>query len=173
MSHPKGVPNPDPTLCWDCANATKPHVCPWVGKQEPVPGWKAKPHLVGRFRWNPFESYHVMACPLFEEDAYCGGTLEDEEAHHSFPHIDDDDVRNLAEAIIERWIDDWELLERGKLRTVKMDSQYVHRDRVISFFYSCWFAELLASFSQHTPKWVRDNIGMTEEWVQIIMRDRP
>ena len=58
------------TLCWDCARACG--GCEWsrAVDPEPVPGWTARPTVNG----NGTESYLVEDCPLFERDAWDGGT---------------------------------------------------------------------------------------------------
>lgn len=70
MNNPGGYEH---TLCWDCANATNPAVCPWVRGFEPVPGWEAEKTLKEEDSWSPFESYLVKCCPLFERDGIRGG----------------------------------------------------------------------------------------------------
>ena len=61
------------TLCWNCAHATHPDVCPWVERFEPVPGWKAEKTYLMQDTPSPYESYLVVECPLFERDGYFGG----------------------------------------------------------------------------------------------------
>ena len=62
-----------PSLCWDCANATRPDVCPWVEDFTPVDGWDAEPTICHEHAEQPYESYRVRNCPLFERDAIRGG----------------------------------------------------------------------------------------------------
>ena len=66
-----------PTLCWDCANAVG--RCCWSDRFEPVEGWDAVYDAEK-------DSYHVIACPLFERDAYCGGLrrMQPEERRYEF-----------------------------------------------------------------------------------------
>lgn len=55
--------------CWDCRHATNAHqACPWSSVLQPVPGWVAE-----KVSNKGFETYLVMDCPLFEEDAKDGG----------------------------------------------------------------------------------------------------
>ena len=61
------------TLCWDCANATRPDVCPWVERFEPVDGWEATKTRCMSNTDMPYESYHVSKCPLFKRDSFNGG----------------------------------------------------------------------------------------------------
>ena len=70
MNNPGGY---EPTLCWDCANATDQEACPWVKDFTPVPGWDAE-HTVKEDAWYPYESFIVRACPLFVRDGLHGGT---------------------------------------------------------------------------------------------------
>ena len=55
------------TLCWDCAKATG--MCPWSKRSKPVEGWEAEfvPRNGGT---KPYDTYVVIACPLFERDSY-------------------------------------------------------------------------------------------------------
>ena len=63
----------EPTLCWDCANATNGEVCPWANDFTPVPGWEAEKTYLMQDSLSPYESYHVKKCPLFCRDARGGG----------------------------------------------------------------------------------------------------
>lgn len=64
--------HPRPTLCWDCANATKPDVCCWCADFKPVPGWDAEP-TTKQDGFDAYESYLVKHCPLFVRDGERGG----------------------------------------------------------------------------------------------------
>lgn len=160
--------NLEPSLCWDCALATRPWRCPWVSKEEPVEGWKANPTTIAKKSRHPYHSQLVVACPKFERDSFCGGVLADDENEHVFPNIDSDDVKNLAEATVERGIIDWNALERGKLKSIKFDGQFVYRAEVLRFFFSPWISELMASFTKRTPEWLRQQLGMTEDRLESL-----
>lgn len=142
----------DPTLCWDCANATRPWRCKWVGEFQPVDGWAAQKNLVSR-RSAPYESYHVVKCPKFSRDSYCGGLAHGEDETKA--HLDHNDVASLAEAIIEQQIQDWKDLEYGALDSYAYSGNYIKKKEVVAFFHSPWCAELLAAFTQWTPAQVR------------------
>lgn len=157
------IQNHDPSLCWDCANATRPWRCPWVEDGTTIEGWRATPSLIGKRSGYPYRSYCVIACPKFIRDSYCGGILADEEHNHKMPRIDNGDLRALAEAIVERAIIDWDTLDRGRLKSIKSDGQVIHLNKVLGFFFSDWFGELLGTFSQRTPEWVRQQIGIPDE----------
>lgn len=60
--------NKPATLCWDCANAVEPEICPWVGSGSPVPGWVAEKTYIRSNTVTP-ESYRVISCHLFDRDA--------------------------------------------------------------------------------------------------------
>ena len=65
------VTNKPLTLCWSCAKACG--GCSWSdGTFTPVPGWTAEPTVLQGYKLKcglaPMESYHVTACPLFEDD---------------------------------------------------------------------------------------------------------
>ena len=63
------------TLCWDCAKATDPEACPWVGRFEPVPNWWAKETIINN-TGTKTPSYLVIRCALFERDADNHGLKE-------------------------------------------------------------------------------------------------
>lgn len=63
-----------PSLCWDCANALRPDICPWAMDFTPVEGWDAEETVCMDMSERPYNSYLVKKCPLFKRDAYRGGT---------------------------------------------------------------------------------------------------
>lgn len=147
----------DPTLCWDCANATRPWRCEWVSEFKPVEGWTAHGGIVSR-RSSPFHSYHVIKCPKFQRDSYCGGLVAED--GNAKTHLDNNDVINLAEAIVERQIADWKELDFGLLSTYHRNGTYIKRKDVIAFFHSPWCAQLMQEFTAWTPAKLR-------EWLKI------
>lgn len=148
------------TLCWECENSIKPHVCPWVRDYTPVKGWEAKPtHIGGAYQ---YDSYIVTNCPLFKRDAFNGGMVADVFLKHPRIEIDDQDVVNIAEAIIERQIEDWRFLECGRLDNITFCGGRIKREHCLEFFFSPWFEQLLASFSERTPQEIRSFIGIYE-----------
>ena len=59
------------SLCWDCANATnKSYACSWAWHLKPVEGWTAIPTK----KESGQNGFLVIECPLFERDAFGGGT---------------------------------------------------------------------------------------------------
>lgn len=63
-----GVNKPQ-SLCWNCAKACG--KCSWSdGSFTPVPGWTAEKTTLSGSGGSPTESYHVFACPLFEDDTH-------------------------------------------------------------------------------------------------------
>ena len=60
------------SLCWDCANSTK-GGCSWSAEFKPVEGWVAKP-MKKETQYGDGKSYLVYSCPLFDRDAFGGGT---------------------------------------------------------------------------------------------------
>ena len=148
------------TLCWDCKNSTKPHICPWARDFTPVNGWNAKEtHIGGAYQ---YDSYLVMDCPLFVRGAFNGGLVEDIFGEKEPFHIDDQDTVNLAEAIIERQIEDWRFLECGKIDNINFCGSKLKKSDCIEFFFSDWFEHLLSSFSSRSPEEIRSYIGMPE-----------
>lgn len=51
-------------LCFFCKNAV--YGCSWSKRFEPVEGWTAEPTTI-RYAYNDVKSYHITACPQFEE----------------------------------------------------------------------------------------------------------
>lgn len=148
------------TLCWDCENATRPHVCPWVRDYTPVDGWSASPTHIGGYY--SYDSYIVTECPLFVRDAFGGGIDEDVFCKHKKITIDDQDAVNLAEAIIERQVEDWKFLEYGRLDNITFCGSRIKRKECLEFFFSPWFEQLLASFSDRSPEEIRGYIRIYE-----------
>lgn len=70
-------------------------------------------------------------------------------------NVDDNDTRTLAAAICERAVVDWIALDYGRLQFAKCDGSLVQRQKLLEFFFSEWFEELLASFSRYTPAQIR------------------
>lgn len=57
---------PRPQLCWDCKKACG--GCSWSKNFEPVPGWQAEKRVLYNAKI-PVVSYHITACPEFEQEA--------------------------------------------------------------------------------------------------------
>lgn len=152
----------DPSLCWDCANATRPWNCQWVRSGKPVNGWIARKTIVNK-KWHPAESYHVLTCPKFVRDSQLGGMENDEEAKHKV-ELSGHCVDSIAEAIVQRAVEDWIALCYGDMsRRSHVDGYAVERREVLEFFYTDWCKELLESFTDYTPADLRRFLHM-EEW---------
>lgn len=150
-----------PSLCLDCANATNPDVCPWVRSAVQVPGWEATKTVIGKV--HSFESYCVSYCPLFRRDAQDGGLKDDLFGERKRIRLDGNDVINLASAICTRAVEDWRYLKDGALKSVPYYGDRLHRDEILEFFFSKWFAMLLESFSDRTPEQIRGYLGITDD----------
>lgn len=153
--------NNTPTLCWDCKNCTNPTVCSWARDLTPVNGWKAKKTTLST-RYHPFDSFLVEECPLFERDAFGGGHTENLFGKKESVSLDDNDVANLASAIIERMIEDWRFLDCGKLNNITFCGSRIRKKDCVEFFFSPWFETLLAAVTDITPDQVRRAIGVPE-----------
>ena len=152
----------DPTLCWDCANATKPWKCEWVARGEPVPGWEARRTTVNR-AWQPFESCHVIRCPKLDLDAHCGGMIKRMptiDKHRAKTRLDDKSMRALAEAIVERQAMDWMELDFGRFKTVTRYGARIKREDVVLFFNSEDCDNLLALFTDWRACNIRRWLGI-------------
>lgn len=141
MSSNLGKNSPQ-TLCWDCENSTKPHICPWARDATPVKGWVAKPTRLGGSY--PMDSYRVIDCPLFKRDSFDGGVTRNAFVTHDPVRIDLEDVKTLACAIIERYTEDWKALDYGDLKDLVIGGAHIYRHDVLRFFASQWFGDLLA-----------------------------
>lgn len=140
--NPTGKNGSNYSKCWDCKNSTKPNVCPWARDFTPVPGWKAEKTSV-RGISNLMDTYNVIECPLFKRDGFNGGMVEDLFGKKEELHIDESDAKNLACAIIERYVEDWKQLDYGRLNDLCIGASHVYRDHVLKFFASQWFSDLL------------------------------
>ena len=149
------------TLCWDCANATNPDVCPWANAQ-PVDGWKAEETVVGNHSLR-YDSFQVKECPLFKRDGFNGGLEADLFGKKRHVSIDEKDAVNLASAICSRMVEDWIFLEYGLLEDIKFLGQRIYRADCLEFFFSPWFETLLASFSKRTPEQIRKYLKITDD----------
>ena len=158
------------SLCWDCANATNPDKCPWVGDGEPVDGWWARKDKIkfsfadwdGKIKTKMTDTYCVIMCPLFERDAWRGGLHK-----HDIPttpvlkYATAKDLRSLAAAIIYRQVVDWERLGRGEhKRIADTNGRYTKREDVVDFFNSEWFEQLLACVSTTSAEDCRKALGI-------------
>lgn len=154
------------TLCWDCKNATGPNECPWARDGSPVRGWTTIPTTLKIPGCpEPIKSFHVIDCPRFDRDSFRGGLDEVVFGKKRKPtKLDDKDIVNVAEAICERAVRDWILLDYGQLRTVGTDgSTFIDRYSLLEFFFSRWFETLLESFSYHSPDQIRRYIHITPD----------
>ena len=148
------------TLCWDCKNSTKPWKCPWVEKSDTVAGWIAKPTSVGKF-YN-YSSYQVVDCPQFVRDSFSGGMEWDVFGKKEPVTLEDEDCGTLAEAIIERAVEDWKFLEYGALEEIVFCGGRIFKSEILEFFFSDWFEHLLESFTERTPQNIRRYLHITE-----------
>lgn len=81
----------------------------------------------------------------------------------SFSCAKDEGYFNLACAILEQAVIDWDLLEHGNLGVTRANNQYVFRAEVESFLKSDWFDELLAyALPQYSPQEIRSFIHVEE-----------
>jgi len=153
--------NTTPSLCWDCKNCTKPTVCSWTRDFTPVDGWKAKKITLST-RYHPFDSFLVKECPLFARNAFGGGQTENLFGKRDRISLDDNDVVNLAAAIIERMVEDWRFLDYGKLDNITFCGSRIRKSDCVEFFFSPWFETLLAAVTDVTPDEVRKAIKIPE-----------
>lgn len=162
------------TLCWDCANATKPWKCPWAAENhEPVPGWEAEKTIVNmriRGKLYPTESYCVTACPLFERDSNDGGLYKAATGEKQERKTKDTPLsRNLYPLygeILAQAVKDWIQLDYGHFKRVEFADGTVKKDEMISFFYGSWFADLVTTCTNYTPQQVRDMLKVPRRGLQ-------
>ena len=149
------------TLCWDCKNSTKPWNCPWVENFTPVKGWLATPTSVGKY-YN-YDSFYVTSCPRFERGSFCGGLAEDAFGKQEPAQVEEKDCGTLAEAIIERAVEDWKFLEYGALEEIVFCGGRIFKTELLEFFFSEWFEQLLESFTERTPQNIRRYLKIKED----------
>ena len=153
----------DYTLCLDCGKASDPEACPWVRNATPVPGWVANPTIVSGAFKKLYHSFQVRACPIFDRDSFGGGTTKARFCQQKIKVHNDNVLTFLAEAIIERAIDDWRELRGGELRDTKSLGERVYRADLVDFFYSDWINRLLGSFTDIGSDEIRQKIGIDDE----------
>jgi len=158
----KENPN-DFTLCWCCGNATKPKRCPWANNFTPVKDWEAIPtkikfKLFGRTIIS--DSYKVIRCPLFSRDSVNGGQKETIKRKVL---RDDEDATELASAILERAVMDWQSLKYGKLAMIVAEGKELKRSDMLEFFFSDWFESLLAPVTEYSPGQIRKFLYITDD----------
>ena len=68
---PKKRTMSQPTLCWDCANATG--GCRWSKRLKPVEGWEIIPTRKSSSDGKAYTSCIVIKCPEFKQDAVGSG----------------------------------------------------------------------------------------------------
>ena len=151
------------SLCWDCFWSTHPEKCQWVARNKPVKGWNAEPTRVSP-RSAPFDSYKVVGCPKFKRDSYRGGLVDPPNRRRV--KLWDDDIPNLASAIIEQAVTDWIALDYGAIDSILFCGQSIERKKLLEFFFSRWFEVLLESFSEWTPKQIRRAIKIKGDSIE-------
>lgn len=162
-----------PSLCLDCRNSTKPSVCSWARNFTPVKGWEAVPTRHGGFA--PFDSYRVISCPKFKRGSLNAGMVKDIFCGEQEPaKIDDEDAKNLASAIICRYVEDWKYLEYGNLDNLFFCGDQLYRDSVLRFFASQWFEDLLNMVSPGTdPNKVCEALHITKSMLMEVVPLEP
>lgn len=154
----------DQTLCWDCANASKSGKCPWFTNYTPVDGWWARETIikthttkddVDYFYETP--SYCVIMCPLFERDSFRAGLIPGfPPTHDTLKSAEDEDVKRLCAAIIQRAILDWKMLDYGRIKKLIIDSYTIKAEKLVAWFHSGDFELMLDKVSEHSPEQVRE-----------------
>lgn len=163
MSNSK-VSNGNFTLCWDCILATDFQKCEWAGEGKPVPGWDAVPTTIKMPKgYEPTHSYHVTRCPKFKRCSVAGGQERCLLVSDDSISLDNNDVKNIAEAIVESAVDDWKALDYGTRAVVYRHRMEIEREEVLEFFFSHRFGVLLGTFSQRLPSQIRSYLGITDD----------
>lgn len=158
-----------PSLCLDCQNSTRPDICSWARDFTPVKGWNAVPTRHGGFA--PFDSYRVISCPKFKRGSLSGGTAKDIFCGKQEPtKIDDEGAKNLASAIICRYVEDWKYLEYGALDNLYFCGEQLYRSSILQFFASQWFEDLLGLVSPGTdPNKVCEALHITKTMLMEVV----
>lgn len=157
-------------LCWNCANASKPWKCPWVGRGLPVKGWDATPTMIKLWRRAGAElthSFDIRECPMFDEDSYGSGRTK-VKRKPDLPR--DRNYSDLIGAILAQSVEDWKAIDYGDLPSLSTSVGVIQRDELFKFFWSGWFEELVMNCTNYTPQQIRDKIRVPkrgyEPWAQ-------
>ena len=163
-----GVPK---SLCWDCANSTNSEVCPWARELTPVKGWDAKPYRLGGVA--PMDSYIVSDCPLFKRDSFGAGAERCLMTQKKKPPtLYNDDLKNIAEAIIEGAVEDWKALQYGALEYVRFRGDRITKKDTLEFFFSKDFEDFLGTFSERTPQQIRSWLQITDDMMPLTPQQK-
>ena len=105
------------TLCFKCANACG--NCSWSDSSfQPIPGWVALQTKVacrdGKLRY--MDSYHVMACPMFQADKKFGPS-----------EIHEDGFKPLLYAILNKMVRDYAVAQIKYEQTAGTDASIKHK----------------------------------------------
>lgn len=137
------------SLCAYCSNAFD--GCEWSSAFEPVKGWLADPVSVRYYNHGAREkslSYNVFDCPKFVED---DGKREYGKSGY----------KRLAALVLLAAVEDWNALDRGRLRVAQRVGEPVERTEMVNFFRSEFFEDLCAEcLPDYTPNQIRIALGL-------------
>ena len=75
----------------------------------------------------------------------------------------DREILDLAFGIIEKAVQDWKVLEYGRKESAMVEKvDWVHREDLLEFFFSKWFARLCEPLA-YTPEEIRAALNIPEE----------
>jgi hypothetical protein len=109
------------------------------------------------------ESYVVHDCPRFRRDSFGAGIEKCLLAWNKPLKLYNDDLQNIAEAIIEGAVADWKALQYGALEAVTFCASRVTKQKTLEFFFSEDFENYLSTFSERTPEQIRSWLKITED----------
>lgn len=161
-----------PQACWNCANATKPWKCPWVGQGVPVEGWTATPTQIKMWTYARrilVDSYDIRECPLFDEDSFDSGRVKVERKPEP-PR--DRNYSDLIGGILAQAVEDWKSIEYGALASLHTSDGTVHRDKLYEFFWSGWFETLVMFCTEFTPDQIREKIRVPKRGYEPWLRSK-
>ena len=110
----------------------------------------------------------MIRCPLFSRDSVNGGQKETIKRKVL---RDDEGATELASAILERAVLDWQSLGYGKLAMVIADTKPITREGMLEFFFSEWFEALLAPVTDYSPEQIRRFLFITEDMRKEAKQD--
>ena len=82
-------------------------------------------------------------------------------AEISYESVKDKALHDIACAILEQAIVDWDAIERGNLTSIYLyDNSRIYKNKLLEFFGSDWFDTLVTHTLNYTPEQVLKALGL-------------
>ena len=128
--------------CARCIHSTNSDKCPWATRFDPVPGWDAVPTVLSANQSYRQGSYHIKFCPLYEKG-------------HKQPEYDLNNAKKLIAETIRQAVDDWKLLDYGRIEEKRIVGQVVKSSELLAFFKSEEFEAMYKFVTNRSPDYAR------------------